>query len=77
MVVDAVAEATWHENIEQASSTHDNADAAASIAVADTFEVRAGISVAEAVEWASTFPDDVTLYLYDEGQYPRGYRSDN
>lgn len=68
-VVDAVAEATWHDNLEKPSPTHDNADAAASIAMADTFEIRAGISVAEAVVWASAFPDDVTLYLYDEGEY--------
>lgn len=75
--MDAIAEATWHDNIEQASPTHDNADAAASVAVADTFEVWAGISVSTAVAWASAFPDEVTLYLYDEGEYPKGYRSDS
>lgn len=74
--MDAIVEATWHDNIEKVSPAHDNADAAASIAVADTFEVRAGISVAAAVAWASAFPDEVTLYLYDEGEYPKGYRSE-
>lgn len=73
--VDAVAEATWHDNIKEATATHDNADA--STAVGDTFEIRGGISVAEAVTWASAFPDEVTLYLYDAGEYQAGYRSES
>ena len=72
--VDAVAEATWHDNIEKATATHDNA--VASIASGDTFEIRAGVSVAAAILWASAFPDEVTLYLYDAGTYPAGYRTD-
>lgn len=74
--MDAIAEATWHDNLEKPTSTHDNADPVASVALADTFEVRAGVSVADAIVWASAFPDEVTLYLYDEGEYPKGYRSD-
>lgn len=72
--VDAVVEATWHDNSKEAAATHDNAEA--STASGDTFEIRAGISVAEAVVWASGFPDEVTLYLYDEGQYRAGFRTD-
>jgi hypothetical protein len=64
-LVDAIAEATWHDNLAKPSPTHDNAEA--SIALADTFETRSGVSVAKAVAWASDFPDEVTLYLYDEG----------
>jgi hypothetical protein len=67
--IDAVAEATWHDNIETPTPMHDNADPSASITGGDTFEVRAGVSVAEAIAWASGFPDEVTLYLYDAGSW--------
>jgi hypothetical protein len=74
--IDAVAEATWHDNMGKPKPGHDNADAAASIKLGDTFEVRSLISVAEAIAWASTFPDEVTLYLYDEGSWGGARRPD-
>ena len=68
-MVDAVAEATWHDNIKVPTATHDNADGEASKALADTFAIGSSISVAEAVIWAQTYPDEVTLYLYDQGKW--------
>ena len=73
-IIDAVAEATWHDNMPPSTLDHDNADADASVELADTFEVRSGISIAEAVVWAQAFPDEVTLYLYDQGAW--GYSTD-
>lgn len=68
--IDAVAEATWHDNCEPADgSAHDNADSGASIALGDTYAVRIGLSVSDALAWADTYPDEVTLYLYDEGSF--------
>jgi hypothetical protein len=36
------------------------------------YDEREHISLAEAIEWAATAPDELTLYLYDEdgGIYP-------
>ncbi|RZJ17416.1 MAG: hypothetical protein EON91_09500 [Brevundimonas sp.] len=68
--IDAVAEATWHDNQQPADGAlHDNADSAASIALGDTYAVRRGLSVTGALAWANAYPDEVTLYLYDEGTY--------
>ena len=65
LAVDAVAEATWHDNSAPGTPEHDNADPTSG----DTFEWRTGLSVAEAVVWAQTFSDEVTLYLYDPGSW--------
>lgn len=68
--VDAVAEATWHDNHNpKVAGTHDNADPAASRERGDTYGVRMALSVADAIQWAQTFADEVTLYLYDAGTY--------
>ena len=68
--IDAVAEATWHDNQDtKDGSAHDNADSAASIALGDTYAVRISLSVTDAIAWAQTYPDEVTLYLYDVGTY--------
>jgi hypothetical protein len=67
--IDAVAEATWHDNTRPDAGGHDNADPKASQALGDTFAVRCAISLAEAVVWAQGFPDEVTLYLYDVGDW--------
>ncbi|HWW11447.1 MAG TPA: hypothetical protein VN018_02940 [Brevundimonas sp.] len=69
LAVDAVAEATWHDNAKPGTPDHDNADPVASRALGDTFSWRARLSVAEAVLWGQAFPDEVTLYLYDVGTY--------
>ncbi|MCK6104138.1 MULTISPECIES: hypothetical protein [unclassified Brevundimonas] len=68
--VDAVAEATWHDNARPGTPHHDNADKAASITHGDTMASRSGISVTEAIAWAQAYSDEVTLYLYDMGTWP-------
>lgn len=70
--IDAVAEATWHDNAPEATSNHD-------LAVRDpahegVFAVRSKVSLAEALVWAQAVKDDVTLYLYDAGTW--GYDTD-
>ncbi|WP_426025488.1 hypothetical protein [Brevundimonas sp. TSRC1-1] len=70
--VDAVAEATWHDNAPVGTQHHDNADFDKRDASNETMAYRSGISVAEAVIWAQQFPDEVTLYLYDKGSWPAG-----
>lgn len=37
------------------------------------YDEREHIALADAIEWAATFPDELTLYIYDEdgGIYPR------
>lgn len=68
--IDAVAEATWHDNHNpDVEGTHDNANPAASVELGDTYAVRTSISVADAIVWAQGFADEVTLYLYDAGAY--------
>ncbi|WEK40401.1 MAG: hypothetical protein P0Y50_02005 [Candidatus Brevundimonas colombiensis] len=67
--VDAVAEATWHDNAPPGTQHHDNADATASIKLGDTMSSRSGISVTDAIAWAQQYPDEVTLYLYDLGTW--------
>jgi hypothetical protein len=60
--VNAVIEATSHDNAcadsdQQAQSDEDV-----------TYEVREGISLADALKWAMNGPSPVTLYIYDEGE---------
>ena len=59
--VNAIIEATWHDNSCQDS---DLAEAGEDDVV---YEQRTGISVSEAVAWATAEASLVTLYLYDEG----------
>ncbi|KQS55322.1 hypothetical protein ASG17_04310 [Brevundimonas sp. Leaf363] len=65
--IDAVAEATWHDNAANDSPNHDNATATTD--GSDTFAVRVCLSVTEAIAWAQGFADEVTLYLYDAGAW--------
>ena len=57
--IKAIIEPTWHDNSvrdsDQAEVVHDVLD----------YDEREGISVADAVQWASALSFDVTLYLYD------------
>jgi hypothetical protein len=59
--VNAIIEATWHDN-----SVPGSDQAEVSYELPD-FEEREGLSVLEAVQWASDVPTSVTLYLYDLG----------
>lgn len=62
--INAIVEATWHDN------TCDDTDIVESVG-ADTevtYDQREGISLSEAVAWASAQACPVTLYLYDEGK---------
>jgi hypothetical protein len=61
--VNAIVEATWHDNSVQ------DADHAPPVTPESevTYDQRESISVADAIEWASSQPCPVTLYLYDEG----------
>jgi hypothetical protein len=60
--INAIIEPTSHDNScrdnDQAEEDHD----------ARIYERREGISLAEAVAWASAKPYAVTLFLYDEGR---------
>lgn len=59
--VNAIVEATWHDNAvpdsDQAEVRHEDSD----------YEEREGVSVAEAVQWASALGSRVTLHLYRSG----------
>ena len=59
--IDVIAEPTWHDNACQASdqAPHDNREPG--------YAPRKGISLADAVAWASSFDVPLTLYLYDKG----------
>jgi hypothetical protein len=59
--INAIIEPTWHDNSCQDS---DQADEDAEAAV---YEQREGISLEEAVAWATAKPYGVTLFIYDEG----------
>ena len=63
--ISAIIEATWHDNSipdsDQAEVVYEDPD----------YEEREGISVLDAVQWASTFSSGVTLYLYDFGDGTR------
>ena len=61
--VQAIVEATQNDNSVK------NADQAKPCDPEDRilYDERDGLSIAEAVKWASGMPCEVTLYLYDEG----------
>jgi hypothetical protein len=59
--INAIIEATFHDN----SCTDSDQQLPSDDDV--TYDQREGISLAEAVKWATEAPSPVTLYLYDEG----------
>ena len=70
--IDAVAEATWHDNAPEGTPDHDQT--ARDTTHDDVFAVRSNVPLSEAVIWAQAFNDEVTLYLYDAGSW--GYDTD-
>lgn len=60
--ITAIIEPTFHDN-----SVPDS-DTAEEIEGVTEYEEREGVSLADAVAWASAFPFPVTLYLYDLGK---------
>ena len=61
--VNAVVEATWHDNSCQ------NSDLVGVPELGDDgpdYQEREHISLAEAIEWANTFKNPVTLYIWDQ-----------
>ncbi len=62
--VNAIAEATWHDNI------CEDSDQTPEIVSETHIEYREmiGVSLSKAIFWASAFPYPVTLYLYDENE---------
>jgi hypothetical protein len=62
--INAIIEATWHDNTCEDSDIADRV----SVDVEVTYEQREGISLSEAVQWASDEICPVTLYLYDDGK---------
>ena len=63
--VNAIIEPTWHDNSiansDQAEVRHEDPE----------YEQREGVSVVDAVQWASALSFGVTLYLYDFGDGTR------
>lgn len=61
--INAIIEATWHDN------SCDDADTAPPVRAEDevTYDQLEGVSLQEAVAWASNQSCPVTLYLYDDG----------
>jgi hypothetical protein len=60
--IDAIVEPTFHDNsIADSDQAHPED-------VGSPYDTREGISLAEAIEWASTLDYGVTLYLYDLGK---------
>ena len=60
--INAIIEPTFHDNsCLDSDQTEEDPDAG-------VYEQREGISLAEAVTWATTKPYAVTLFLYDEGR---------
>ena len=59
-----VIEATSHDNLRDSATPHDNTDIEG-----DSCLYRTEISVADAVRLAQSRTDEVTLYLYDLGQF--------
>lgn len=60
--IDAEVEPTWHDN------TCPDSDQAEQVEQGVVqYEKQKGISLAEAVTWATAKPYPVTLFLYDEG----------
>jgi hypothetical protein len=60
--VTAIVEPTHHDN------TVDGADQVCNDPEAIIYDLRAEISVADAISWAQTLPYAATLYLYDLGR---------
>jgi hypothetical protein len=60
--VNAIVEATSHDNTVADSDQMEAGDDDV------VYDAREGISIAEAVAWAQSFPGPVTLFLYDEGK---------
>jgi hypothetical protein len=59
--INAAAEPVWHDN------SCPDADEAERCAGESEYEKRQGITLAEAIAWASGMSYPVTLFLYDEG----------
>ena len=59
--VDVIVEPTWHDNACQDSDRAERED------TEPGFAARKGISLADAISWATTLPVPVTLYIYDDG----------
>jgi hypothetical protein len=57
--INAVVEATWHDHLVEDADQVDGQDGPA-------YDQLEHVSLAEAVVWAGTFSDPVTLYIYDE-----------
>lgn len=62
--IDIVIEATSHDNLRDNPTPHDNTDTEG-----ESCFYRTKISVADAVRLAHSVRDEVTLYLYDLGQF--------
>jgi hypothetical protein len=60
--VNAIVEPTWHDN---GVADSDQCEIGEDDIV---YDHREGISIAEAVAWANSLPNRVTLFLYDEGR---------
>lgn len=60
--INAIVEPTWHDNSrpdsDQAERGRDDF----------AYDQREDISFADAIAWANSLPDRVTLYLYDQGK---------
>jgi hypothetical protein len=60
--VNAIVEAAWHDNsVNDSDQVEQPADDDGPL-----YEEREHISLAEAVEWAMSFKQQVTLYVYDK-----------
>jgi hypothetical protein len=62
--INAIIEATWHDNSVNDSDQAEGASAETEI----TYDEREGIALHEAINWANTQSCPVTLYLYDDGK---------
>jgi hypothetical protein len=61
--INAIVEAIWHDN------SREDSDQAGEVPEEIVYDKREGISLADAIAWASGLPDRVTLYLFDEGRH--------
>jgi hypothetical protein len=61
--INAIVEPTWHDN--DGGPDRDQSERGPDDIV---YDQREGISLAEAITWANSLPDRITLYLYDEGR---------
>ncbi|QIQ85801.1 hypothetical protein [Erythrobacter sp.] len=61
--IQAIVEATAHDNGVEGADEAEPGDPGTSV----LYKERDGISVSEAVAWATAMPCEVTLYLYEEG----------